>query len=456
MSAHKKNWAKGRKGNILKYTLPGLQNEIEIPFPDRKLPVCARCKKIYKTRELCRIRDGHTDVAWNTTHLCVSLDDSCFAQTARGELRLDDESTMKFVASPLKGAIIPYRTKKSDTFLPDTPICMACKQKNYTRNHCREKQKHRQLPWGTVYVVLSAVPISTKESEKEDNIDSSNAGTKRNSQGDPMSPTMKSKLNDTSFSKRRRIESNESRNIDGKSDSIWNVAPSRSFLLTIMGKSRILQWLQVDPMLSGPSQPPYTSDQAVNNQLQPLYSHPPQDSGARYSPQGEWDESHGYSHPYPCDPHASSWQYLAPPPQQQSYRQSPYEYRYQDYHEPYPDHDDLTSGSYQISEVRQGPDEWADNGYNSNHSNEYSSESVNTQRSDPSNYTSSPYLHTDQAYDIAPMPYYDCETYHQNVENENDSGHYPNFSYHHPVCERMPPTEVRSTGSLSHPSNPIR
>jgi len=267
MSAHKKNWAKGRKGNILKYTLPGLQNEIEIPFPDRKLPVCARCKKIYKTRELCRIRDGHTDVAWNTTHLCVSLDDSCFAQTARGELRLDDESTMKFVASPLKGAIIPYRTKKSDIFLPDTPICMARKEKNCTRDHCREKQKHRQLPWDTVYVVLSAVPISTKESEKDDSIDSSDAGTKRNSQGEPMSPTMSSKLNYTSSSKRRRIESNESRNNDGESDSILNVSPSRSFLLTIIGTSRTLQWLEVGPMVSGPSQPPCSSDQAVNNQM---------------------------------------------------------------------------------------------------------------------------------------------------------------------------------------------
>ena len=241
MLAQKKNSAKGRKGNILKYTLPGLQNEIEIPFPDRKLPVCARCKKIYKSRDLCRIRDGHTDVAWNTTHLCVSLDDSCFAQTAKGELRLVDESTIKFVASTLKGTIIPYHTKKSDTLLPGTPICMACKQKNYTRNHCRGKQKHRQLPWGTVYVVLSAVPISTKESEKEDNIDNFDAGTKGDPQGEPMSPTMKSKLNDTSFSKRRRIESNESRNIDCKSDSIYNVARSRSFLLTIMGESRTLQ-----------------------------------------------------------------------------------------------------------------------------------------------------------------------------------------------------------------------
>eukprot|EP00555_Chaetoceros_dichaeta_P003795 CAMPEP_0198250954 /NCGR_PEP_ID=MMETSP1447-20131203/1949_1 /TAXON_ID=420782 /ORGANISM="Chaetoceros dichaeta, Strain CCMP1751" /LENGTH=454 /DNA_ID=CAMNT_0043935871 /DNA_START=128 /DNA_END=1492 /DNA_ORIENTATION=- len=454
MSSQKKNWSKRRKGNILKYTLPGLQNEIEIPFPDRKLPVCARCKKIYKTRELCRIRDGHTDVAWNTTHLCVSLDDSCFAQTTRGDLCLVDESTMKFVASTLKGPVIPYRTKKSDTLLPDTPICMACKQKNYTRNHCRDKQKHRQLPWGTVYVVLSAVPLPTKEIEKDDDIDSPDAGTKRNSPGAPTSPTMNSKINDSPLSKRRRVESNESRNIESTSDSIWDVAPSRSFLLTIMGKSRTLQWLQVDPMVSGPSQLPYCSDHAVNNQMPPAYAHPVQDPGVRYSPQGEWNDYHGYSHPYPCEPHASGWQYMVPP-QQQSYHQYPHEYRHQDHLESHPDHDGLSpSPCYQISEVRQGPDEWCDNGY---HSNQYSSESVNTQHSDPRNYTSSPYLHTGQPYDNGPMTHYECGTYHQNMGNGNDHpGHYPNYTNHHPVCERDEPTEVPSNGSFSHPSSSSR
>ena len=120
---------KQRKANILKYTLPGLENEIEIPFPDKKLPVCARCKKIYKTRELCRVRDGHTDVAWNTTHLCFRLDDSCFAENEKGDICLVDESTMKFVASHTTGPVMPYQTKKSDMLLSKTPICMACKQR---------------------------------------------------------------------------------------------------------------------------------------------------------------------------------------------------------------------------------------------------------------------------------------------------------------------------------------
>jgi len=239
MSSQQKKKTKPRKGNLLRYIIPGLQKEIEIPFPDRKLPVCTRCKKIYKTRELCRVRDGHTEVAWNTTHLSVSLDDSCFAQNTRGDLCLVDENSVKFVARTLKGPVMPYRTKKSDTLLANTPICMACKQKNYTRNHCREKQKHRQLPWGTAYVVLSAVPLPKDQSEND--IDDSKCGSKRNSHAESFSSTVNSNLNDNFMSKRRRIEIDDSRHVEGMSDSIWDVAPSRAFLLTIMGKSSILQ-----------------------------------------------------------------------------------------------------------------------------------------------------------------------------------------------------------------------
>ena len=244
MSSQPKIRNKQRKGNILKYTIPGLQKEIDIPFPDRKLPVCTRCKKIYKTRELCRVRDGHTDVAWNTTHLCVNLDDSCFAENARGDLCLVDESNMKFVANHIKGPGMPYRTKKSDALLANTPICMACKQKNYTRNHCRDKQKHRQLPWGTVYVTLSAVPLPKESIIEEDNTvseedstitEKSTAGMKRNMLGESVSLTTKSDA------KRRRVEMNTGSNADVIADSIWEVAPSRTFLLTITGKSSTLQ-----------------------------------------------------------------------------------------------------------------------------------------------------------------------------------------------------------------------
>ena len=232
---------KQRKGYILKYTLPGLENEIEIPFPDKKLPVCARCKKIYKTRELCRVRDGHTDVAWNTTHLCFRLDDSCFAENEKGDICLVDESTMKFVASHTTGPAMPYQTKKSDMLLSKTPICMACKQKNYTTNHCREKQKHRQLPWSTVYFTLSAIPLLKHETTNEDTTNIPITGNKRKSVREPVSSSTNSLSGDNSMSKRRRVDVHLDRSTKDETGSIWDVAPSRTFLLTITGKSSTLQ-----------------------------------------------------------------------------------------------------------------------------------------------------------------------------------------------------------------------
>jgi hypothetical protein len=41
---------------------------------------------------------------------------------------------------------------------PETTLCVACKDKNYTRAHCRVTKKHHQAPWSTVFVVLSYDP----------------------------------------------------------------------------------------------------------------------------------------------------------------------------------------------------------------------------------------------------------------------------------------------------------
>ena len=158
-TAHVRNRRRDIKGNILQYVIPGLKKSIDIPFPDRKLPVCKRCKKIYKTRELCRIRDGHTDIPWNTTYICITLDESCITRNAAGDMCLVDEEDFQFVARSITGPPMPYRAKSGTIGGTKTPICMACKDKNYTRHHCREKQAHQQLPWNTVYVMLSAVPI---------------------------------------------------------------------------------------------------------------------------------------------------------------------------------------------------------------------------------------------------------------------------------------------------------
>lgn len=143
-----------RNANILRFIPPGFKFPIDVQFPPRCLPVCERCKKNFKTREHCRGRDCHTDLAWCETYVCVSLDNTCTGDD--GKL-LDGPFVAKVVppiAFNLKGELNPL-----------TPICAPCKDKNYTRTYCRQNKNHRQLPWSTVYVIVSlksgTVPVRT-------------------------------------------------------------------------------------------------------------------------------------------------------------------------------------------------------------------------------------------------------------------------------------------------------
>jgi len=151
-SLHKKNMYSSygnqrRNSNVLRFTPPGFKYPIDVQFPPRCLPVCERCKKNFKTREHCRGRDCHTELAWCETYVCVSLDNSCTGDD--GKL-LDGPFIAKVVppiAFNLKGKLNPL-----------TPICAPCKDKNYTRTYCRQNKNHRQLPWSTVYVIVSLKP----------------------------------------------------------------------------------------------------------------------------------------------------------------------------------------------------------------------------------------------------------------------------------------------------------
>jgi len=155
--------------NIMTFTPPGFRNEIDVQFPRHRLPVCDRCKRISKTREQCRTRDCHTDVAWCDTYVCITLDNSC--TDSDGKL-LDGPFVAKTVP------LIPFNLKGKVN--PLTPICTSCKLKNYTRTYCRQKKKHRQLPWSAVHVITSlevndiseknatntaSLPISSKRSK---------------------------------------------------------------------------------------------------------------------------------------------------------------------------------------------------------------------------------------------------------------------------------------------------
>ncbi|GAX13139.1 hypothetical protein FisN_17Hh068 [Fistulifera solaris] len=137
-------------GNTLSFVLPGFKQQLNVKFPDSRLAVCEKCKKNFKTRDMCRVRNNHTAPPWTTAYICVTIDDSC----------LDENG--KYTDKPLTVRMVqwqPYCVKQPFGG-SKTPVCAACKRTNRTRSFCRERHKHRLLPWCTVYVLLSSLEVA--------------------------------------------------------------------------------------------------------------------------------------------------------------------------------------------------------------------------------------------------------------------------------------------------------
>ena len=133
---------------------PGMPNAFDVPFPERKLPVCQRCKKNFKSRELCRQRDGHKALPWATTHVVITLTDEVLEKGEDGALR--------HANIPVIGEVqqIPQMCRgPGDGSMITQPICKVCKEKNYTRDYCRSTLKHTTPPYNSVYVKLIPKPL---------------------------------------------------------------------------------------------------------------------------------------------------------------------------------------------------------------------------------------------------------------------------------------------------------
>jgi len=254
---HTRNLRRNLRRNCIELCIPGLRNIIDIPFPDSKLPVCKPCKSLFKSREHCRLRDGHTDVAWNTSYVCAILDESCFTRKSQG-LCLVDEDSVHFTAQSVSAPPTTLSAKNGNLGGIKAPFCMACKEKNYARYHCREMKKHQMLPWTTVYVLLSAVaripesvPVCNRDGTLARNsYHGLNEHSKRSISGicppcysfvdnDQRTSMKKSKINECGNS-----VINVATSTAVETDDIRKIELSRAFLMTIGNdRSCELHWL---------------------------------------------------------------------------------------------------------------------------------------------------------------------------------------------------------------------
>jgi len=225
-----------KNANILRFTPPGFEHSIDVPFPPRTLPVCERCKKNFKTREHCRTRDCHTGLPWSDTFLCITLDPTCTGEDG------------KLLAGPfLAKAMQPQPFCLKGEINPLTPICAPCKDKNYTRTYCRSNKKHRQLPWSTVHVCLTLRPDGLYHDNNDRDIQGPTKRRKTTSGTDTAGP-LSGGVGDTQGDEKNNEDGDEKEAEETK-NKFEDIPPSRTFLCTVSAKRCIIEWLDLDPML---------------------------------------------------------------------------------------------------------------------------------------------------------------------------------------------------------------
>jgi len=184
---------------------------------------------------MCRVRNTHTTAPWTTAYICMTIDDSC----------LDENG--KYIDKPLTLRMVqwqPFAAKKP--FDPKTPVCAGCKRTNRTRSFCRERHRHRQLPWCTVYVLLSALdeadPSTVVAGACKPIDDSDNGDDEGKSEADKTDDDSKPRAEDTSTGGGSETIGSDA---DGETDDINDIAESRTFMAKVSCRGSSIHWLDL-------------------------------------------------------------------------------------------------------------------------------------------------------------------------------------------------------------------
>ena len=218
--------------NILAFTPPGFTQQLSVKFPDSRLAVCQKCKKNFKTRDMCRVRSAHTEEPWTTAYVCITIDESCLDENGR---YVDKPLTVRMVQWQPYCVFKPFHRK--------TPVCAACKRTNRTRNFCRDRHKHRALPWCTVYVLLSALDAADPSTIVAGASKKVNGGKEKNNGAGEDSPP-----GDDSSKATDANNTTAGDDIDGDDDpgdNIHEIAESRTFLAKVSCRATSIHWLEL-------------------------------------------------------------------------------------------------------------------------------------------------------------------------------------------------------------------
>eukprot|EP00956_Cyclotella_meneghiniana_P043898 scaffold293325_cov132-Cyclotella_meneghiniana.AAC.1 len=244
--------ATGKKGkessevHVITLHPRGMPRPFDIPFPMRRLPVCDKCKKNYKSRDLCRTRDNHKTLPWTTTYVVVTIDKSLLVE--------DTEDGRMFYNADMPAIGVMMDTPimclgPSDGSMKSEPICKVCREKNYTKDYCRNTCNHTTPPWSTTYVKL--VPDTRSESERALGYGSSKS--KNNNRKRKKSATdddgEDGKIKNEIVEEVDNMGAYEASYVGKesdvlKSDDLAVIHQSRTFLAAVSSKSVIVRWCE--------------------------------------------------------------------------------------------------------------------------------------------------------------------------------------------------------------------
>lgn len=234
---------------------------------------------------MCRVRNTHNTAPWTTAYVCITIDESCLDENGR------------FVDKPMTVRMVqwqPFCVMKP--FDPKTPVCAACKRTNRTRSFCRERHKHRQLPWCTVYVLLSTLEVADPStvvagaSQKLEEEDDANGETKPEAES-PVIVVAEEQQNDTKLKIEfpgadtgtgTGIGASETDTINSDpgnhGDDINDINENRTFLAKVSSRSTTIHWLELAEYDSSEAAPfpgsmPVDAPQAYHVAMSQIPSH---------------------------------------------------------------------------------------------------------------------------------------------------------------------------------------
>ncbi len=160
----------------------------------------------------------------------------------------------------------PFCVMEDFPFNSKTPVCATCKKTNRTRSFCRNRHKHRRLPWCTVYVRLStqesvdpstieAAPSTKVETVKDIDVENDrgtiNSSTPAPSEKDAAerltSAAVKTEEQTKSVDAKKSTKKLPSRASNMKGDDINDIPESRTMLVQINDDECIVKWLKLAP-----------------------------------------------------------------------------------------------------------------------------------------------------------------------------------------------------------------